>query len=226
MKKNIVALTIIICLLSNIIVYSSINDDLASNTIKDLKIINLNIFENDTFITRNDCVGLIMKCIGVPDDVIVESYAAAPLFCDGDDFTYYDKYITSCKLVEGTAYVALATEFTDIVKGVEINDRNLIRFDFTRPVTTKETLAFMVRCLYDVGDADLDETFEKALEIGLIKEIDAFFEDSDRVISCEDFFALLQRFLYQRQYLYYSREGECFRKNIRRNMTYYEFLQE
>lgn len=216
----------IICLLGNVIVYSSTNDDLASDTVTNLRIIDSNIFENDTFITRNDCVGLIMKCIGVPDNVTVESYAATPLFCDGDDITYYDKYMTSCKLVEGTAYVALAAEFTDVVKGVEINDDNLIRFDFTRPVTTKETLAFMIRCLYDIGDANLDETFDKALEIGLIKKTDTFCKDPDRVISCKDFFVLLQRFLYQRQYLYYSRERECFRKNTERNMTYYEFLQE
>ena len=111
---------------------------------------------------------------------------------------------------------------------------NLIKFNYSRAVTLKETVAFMVRCLEEANGISLDETYEKAMEYGLINENDEFTRQPDEPILYRDFLTVLTRFLDMPQYLYFEissggyqerlAEG-FFRKNENKDMTYYEYLK-
>ena len=60
----------------------------------------------------------------------------------------------------------------------------------------------MVRCLDEVGDLGLDETYNIAKEYGLINDNDEFSRNPDNEILYKDFLTILRRFLGTNQYLY------------------------
>lgn len=134
----------------NITSYAA-NDKLleTKDILKELEIVDFSLFENESNITRNDSVALIMRAIGVPENLNIESYTGRKIFSDFDTDTFnkIKEYHTQCKFIDGTNYVGLAVEFTDVVFGECQQADGAIYFDFTRPVTTKEAVAFMVRCL-------------------------------------------------------------------------------
>lgn len=198
----------------------NINDNIAEQIISELDIADTTIFKGENTITRNDCVALVMRTLGVPDDVYLESYGGTDITVVFDDFKTTDKvleYFSICKFTTGTDYVGLAIERTDLIYGEykEKNERGVevIRFNPTRPVTTKEAVAFMVRCLKNppMDEKDLEQTFARGLEVGLIKTTDSFYLEPDKSISCNDFFVMLQRFLYQPMYLYFDNVSEFIR---------------
>lgn len=216
-----------------------IPDENAKETISNLKIADLSWFENEEYITRYDCIALILRAIGV-DAIIHPPYGGAgPLFSDGadDPIRWVENYIDKCKFFSsGIDYLGMAREFTDIIYGEYIceNDaetvpdqKPVIYFNYTRPVTAKEAVAFMVRCLSQPTEAfgDLNFTFQRGIEIGLVKESDSFYKNPDEPISCDDFFVVLHRFLYQPKYLYFDdTDGRAFLVNTTENDTYYDYL--
>ncbi len=192
-----------------------VNDKIAEQTISELGIVDTAIFEEEHTITRNDSISLIMRAIGVPDNVFEESYGAPDI--QMAPFDDADNYFSICKFTTGTNYVGLSMQHTDVILGeAQWEDERGIKYiqiNPTRPVTTKEAVAFMVRCLKNppMDEKDLEQTFARGLEVGLIKTTDSFYLEPDKPISCNDFFVMLQRFLYQPMYLYFDNVSEFIR---------------
>ena len=236
MKTNrFLSLIVMMVLTSLTVVYSTdIDDAKTKETLKQYNVVDPSIFVNETIVTRNDCVALIMRSIGVPDNIFLESYIGTQTFYDFESTDKMLEYFQECKFVSGTNYVAVAKEYTNIIFGEknqqeEFSTEGAIYFNFVRAVTTKETLAFMVRCLKntDMDLANIDVTFAKAKELGLIKETDAFYENPDNAISSDDLFILLHRFLYQPRYLYFGgKDNGDFNVDSEGNMTYIEYLNQ
>ncbi len=187
-------------------------------------------FENSDTVTRFECVNAIIKAIGATEETAL---SAAMLlygcltgpkenaFLDGDDIVPFDyaKYAD-----KEMGYIKLAF-YNELAKGEIIQNRRYFYFD--RPVTLKETSAFMMRCLKGPDLNDLDETFAMAKEYGLIKEDDIFYNNGDSSITLDYFCTMLWRFLNQNRYLYFNAEnfGTGLGKDEDRSMTYLEYLQ-
>lgn len=209
------------------------NDDVQiKSEIEKLGILDTGLFEKESILTRNDCVALIMKAIGMPENVYNNTYnSPSPVFSDYTDCSVFDVYdkemeiFEKCKFTKGN-YVWAAAKYANIVFG-ESRDNGRIYFNFTRPVTTKEAVAFMVRCLKnpDMDLTGLDQTFQRGIELGLIKTTDVCYLESDNPILPNDFFTILYRFLQQPVYLYYDGEQmKDFHYAIDENERYYTFL--
>lgn len=73
--------------------------------------------------------------------------------------------------------------------------------------------------------SNLNLLYDRAIELGLLKQSDLFCEYSDEPIKCEDFFVVLERFLYQNRYLYFDQNEKSFFINAEAKDNYSEFLQ-
>lgn len=234
MKRNVLFIVIGIYLLENLFCYAITTDGFEAK--KELEIIGIlpcNMFENENLITRNDCVALIMRTIGVPDNIIMESYGGTELFNDFETTEGLREYYSKCKFVNGTNYVGLATECTQLVLGEYQQTRQgqsnkIIHFNFTRPVTAKEAIAFMMRCLdsSDVELSNIEIAYSRAEDIGLLKKNDSFYQDPNIAIGCDEFFILLQRFLYQPRRLYYEQDTKDFFCDKTSDVSYMSFLKQ
>ena len=196
-------------------------------------------FESTDTVTRYECVTAIMKAIGATEDIardikgfFYDSYSGVLLkpersFFDGDgkgpDFDFVKYYSKE------TGYISLAFYY-GIAKGEIIGNHRYFYFD--RPVTAKETAAFMMRCLRGPDLGDLNETFAMAKESGLIKEEDVFYGDGDSLIAPDNFCIMLQRFLNQPRYLYFDEElyfvpdsSAGIQVDRERSITYLQYLQ-
>ena len=88
----------------------------------------------------------------------------------------------------------------------------------------------MVRCLdnraVDMDIYNLEDTFKRAEDLGLIKETGAFYSNPDDQIAPDDFFVLANRFIHQKRYLYFDREKAEYRHDLEGSMTYLDYLDE
>lgn len=209
------------------------NDLDALAILQDMGIADVSLFNNELYITRNDCVALILRAIGTKDDVYDESYSGTELFSDGDEVNYMEfinEYVSKCIFTSGTNYVGLARKYTNIICGENGSETSQtkpkIYFNFTRPVTAMEAVAFMVRCLFQptIELCDLNQTFHSGLEIGLVNISDSFYDTPEDPISCSDFFILLNRFLHQPKYLYFNESSYKFNINTTDDHTYFNLL--
>jgi len=178
-------------------IYADYNTDVttAKELLAKYNVIDDNTFANDKVVTRDECVNTIMKAIGLNEEILKSQYGGGT-----NEYTLYGKEIIFFRVKYAMDAGVVSGEF-----GADDNDNPL--FCPSRAVTTKEVLAFMVRCLED-NSGDIDNTFKRAEELELIRKTDSFYEDSDLAIDQDDFYILLNRFLNQKRYLYYSGEYE------------------
>ena len=194
-------------------------------TLIQLNILDESGFSNPDAITREECLVAIMRVIGVTDEEIEKLNGADLIsFADTDAFSYF-----GCADLAGIAY----GEECVVDYPTERTSHTLKNTDFfffpKRAITTKECLAFMIRCLQS-DKTDFDLTLEKAKDNGLINDKDDFIQNPNSIISQDDFFVLLGRMLQQKRYKYYARENNRFNMNgnidEEKSMTYLEFLTQ
>lgn len=226
MKKLVIVVVAIMYFIGRINVYADNSYVLEiKSTLTQLNILDESGFSNPNRITRKECLVTIMRVIGVTDEEI-ENLNGADLiaFVDTESFSYF-----------GCAYLSGITFGEECVVDypTERTSHTLKNTDFfffpERAVTTKECLAFMIRCLQS-DKIDFDLTLEKAKESGLINDKDDFIQNPNSIINQDDFFVLLGRMLQQKRYKYYNRGNNSFSMdgNIdeERSMTYLEFLTQ
>jgi len=244
MKNSRFALIFTIIIMCNSAVFSvfAADDLLGRETLEQLNIIDANSFEDSETITRFECIVAIMKAIGATEKTIeyrlIIEFGAdwwMPFLppgayeWDSDDeekLYYYEKYYNA-EMRYTMNYFELAL-MTGIVHGKIIDGEKC--FDGDNIVTTKEALAFITRCLKptDINNSNLDETFKRSVDLGIIKESDAFYKNSDNPIKPDELIVLLQRFLPQKRWIYLPEEIEDFDfyfKDKEESMTYLEYLQ-
>ena len=223
-------------------------------------------FFRDNTVTRFESIFMIMQAVGATDEHVpwdlnnmIEFEARRTgrktyrmrtnepyvidfrFFHDHFPYNISMEFMLWPKSAEHSRYPTLAV-VNDILKGEIVNGRRYIHLE--RPITPKEVLAFMVRCLQDAELLDIYQTFEIAIELGLISKTDSFYANVDKPISHNDFYVLLYRFLNQNRYLYFEpivltlwnyqgthviREGQFSVFALRdenRSMTYLEFLRQ
>ena len=253
MKLRIIAGILISCLCLLIAGFAyadeavEVDDSKAKETLDKYRVIDTSLYDGETYITRNDGLSIILRAIGTTENVWYESYGSkGPIYSDEDfpDNVSGEEYIKTIygdnskfNTAEGYGYywadyITYAIRFdTGIVYGDDRTEDGVITFRFPRPITTNEALAFMVRCL-DNRDIDMDiynleDTFMRAEELGLIKETDAFYSDPDDQIAPDDFFVLVNRFIHQKRYLYFDREkGYDYWHDWEGSTTYIEYLAD
>lgn len=249
MKMRIIAGILISCLCLSIVgfVYADetidVDDTNAKKMLDEYKVVDTSLYDGEPYITRNDGFSIIMRAIGTTENVWCEAYGRSkPFFNDSefmsDNYTdFYTAYYGNSKFCPGNGYywgdyVPFAVlRNTGLIYGDARTEDDIITFRFPRPITTNETLAFMVRCL-DNRDVDMDvysleDTFMRAEDLGLIKETDAFYSNPDDQIAPDDFFVLVNRFIHQKRYLYFNREeGIGYWHDWEGSMTYIEYLED
>ena len=216
-----------------------VDDSKAKEMLDKYRVVDTSLYDDETYITRNDGFSIIMRAIGTPENVHVGTYGRSEPLLDDEPFLNDEGKFTldyrNSKFVPGVGYywgyyVAFAIfRDTDLIYGDSRTEDGGITFTFGRPITANETLAFMVRCLdnrnVDMDVYNLEDTFGRAEDLSLIKKTDAFYSEPDEVISVDEFFVLVQRFLYQKRYLYFNRErGYDFSRDEKGSMTYLDYL--
>lgn len=225
MKKIIIILTMFMSLIC--VSVNAENVNVNENILSQLNIINENMFENENTVTREECLTAIIKTLGVTDENVKNldgSYFVA--FVDSSFYSYigcaylsYIAYGEECEVITPTYNSSHTRKNTDY-------------FLFPkRKVTVKEVLAYMVRCLEESKEnIDINITYEKSKEYGLINENDIFTQNPDMEISKNDFYTLLERLLNQKRYKYFEIVNGYFKMSgyvdEERSMTYLEFLSK
>ena len=194
------------------------------NTLFQLSILDGNAFSNPDTITRAECLTAIMRVIGASDEEM-EKLDGHDLisFADTDSFSYF-----GCAWVGGIAYgVECVVDYPTQRTAYTLKNTDFFFFP-QRTVTTKECLAFMIRCLQS-NKVDYDLTLESAKGYGLINDQDEFIQNPNSSINQDDFSVLLERLLQQKRYKYYGRENGIFKMggNIdeEHSISYLEMLQ-
>ena len=225
MKKFIISIFCVICLLAVVTAYANGTD--TQNTLNLLEQLNItdevNSLSGD-FISRGECLTLILRSIGQTDDAIGK--------LAGDDLcSFVDTKIFSYFGCAGYSKIAYGEEcVVNFQTYRTMHTRKNVDYFFfpERLATVKETLAFMVRCLEN-DIKDYNKTFELAKEYGLINSGDEFIKEPDSFIRRDDFCTLIQRFLNQKRYKYFHPEERATRVakiDSERSITYLEFLTQ
>lgn len=207
-------------------VYAGTDNSVERDMLVELNIIDESYFSDSNTVTRGECIVAIMRVIGVTDKEIEKLNGGDLIsFADTDAFSYF-----GCAWLGKIAY----GEECIVDYPTERTRHTLKNADFfffpDRVVTVKETLAFMVRCLEDTNKRDINDTFERAKDYGILSNDDLFINNADSVISQNDFCILLERFLQQKRYKYFGRENNIFRMegNIdeNRSISYLDMLKQ
>ena len=183
--------------------------DINNKRLEKYNILGEDILVSDS-VSRAECIVTIMKLIGVTENH-AERYGRAnldePIFNDERDMYKEEKgYIR----IAGTSRIAL-----------RIRERD---FFPKRNVTVKECTAFIMRCL-ESSSPDLEETFLRAVEIGLVFSTDSFYEKSDDDLLPHDFYIILDRMLDQKRYIYYYEGFHELQTHEAKSVTYLEYLE-
>jgi len=248
-KRLIIAMFLMICFLGIIKVHA---DDYTVSETKDtliqLNILNEKGFLNPDAITRGECLIAIMRVIGVTDEEVALLNGSDVIsFVDTNTFSYFGCADWS-RIAYGEEFEVDNSSFHRGGGGPPPGKNRIVYYFFpNREVTLNECLAFMVRCLEqsvvnaetpDDANKNLDVTFEKAKEYGLINDEDEFVLNSDSTVNQDDFCVLLGRLLEQKRYKYYERKTYIFNGKERsefrwdgyvdenRSMTYHEMLNQ
>ena len=189
MKKSIffksIAIFILLLLFSTNTIYCNTNSESIKNTLN-----HYNILYNN-YVSRTQCVVSIMRILGMTD-------SAADRICDRDIENPIFEDILGIKTEEG--YIILAGE-KELVSGYGY--RYYRTFCPNRSVTLKECVAIMVRCLSE-NPGNLEESYKKAEEIGLISKDDIFYDKGDEFLEKENFHILLYRMINQKRCKYFE----------------------
>lgn len=188
----------------------------ASGLLKSYRIINDDFFKNEN-VNRVECITAILKIIGATpktEEYYINANYTVPVFEDPDSGVY-----------KGHGY-ALAAGVNGIAFGVPNHAGSSTYYSFCPldNVTTKEAIAFILRCLQPIADTNdsLDDSFIKAKETGMIQETDAFYSDKDSFLTPSDLCVLLQRMLYQPRYKYFDEGHLIIDKSS--SVTYISYL--
>lgn len=155
------------------------------------------MFNDTQIVMRSDCITAIDRIIGTNDDFIPTCNHTPSLSCDLENEDEYQKWLDtyfSFKFRPGDIQLILL--YTNIIYGEYKNDDGTVYFNYMRPATVKETLAFAARCLKNENDfdlSDLDIAVKYAETLGLIKPEDEFYNNTDKDISPSELFIILER---------------------------------
>lgn len=195
MWRRILAIMISFSFCTNYSVNASVHvDDNRYNDV--IKSIAPYIADNDERISRGDCVASVMRLVGIDKDT-AEMYAdmdfAQPVFYDiGDDYL-------------NAGYIILA-KFSNVATGVNLDTQNIGNFEPNRDVTTKECLAFMLRCLKNSTSVEWENIISDAEKVGLLQSDEVQNLNDDEVLMGSTFKTLLERMLNMNRYLYWPTE--------------------
>lgn len=224
--KKIIVICLLTCLLGAITVHADIDVSGGKDVLIRLNIINENYFLNTDTVTREECIVAIMRVIGVTDEEIDKLNGSDLIsFADTDVYSYI-----------GCADLAQIAYGEECIVNYQTprNSHTLRNTDFfffpDRLATMKETIAFMIRCLEETSSSDINYTFERAKDYGILDNEDSFINKADFPISQSDFCILLERFLREKRYKYFSRENDIFKMegNIdeKRSISYFDMLSQ
>lgn len=200
-------------------------------------------FENTDTVTRLECLVAVMNAAGVTEEIAEDTtyLLVDPWYGTRHENSYYDfseiytDPVTvsefSSKYCEKWTYLELAF-YHGIAKGEMFHGKPC--FFIERPVTAKEAVTFMLRCVEKSTDISWNEAYEKAKERNLVKESDVFYNDEDFLITPDEFCILLYRFLNQHRYVYFVNDffdanGDGIEHILRDetgSMTYIEYLEQ
>ena len=167
-------------------------------------------------VSRLQCITMLDKAIGITEEIV-----------ERDRKAFYERPFKDVD----SPYASLAHSI-----GVAVGER-IVEYVYdgeeygtyyfypNRSVSTKEVCAFLVRCL-EIPEYDIDTTFAKAKEFGLVNETDWFYCNSDEPIDFDSICIIFYRFLYQPRYMYFT--GEFSPRHAidnERSMTYLEYLK-
>lgn len=177
-------------------------------------------------VTREECLVAVLRVIGVTDDYISTLGGADYItFADTSSYSYFGIAFFN-KIAYGEEIVVdFPTERT------RHTFKNTDYFFFPhKNATINECLAFMVRCLIDDKNDDLNSVIINAKTIGLINEKDSFINKLDSELEKCDFIILLERFLQQRRFRYFDKlesvDGMKLVADSERRKTYLDFLNQ
>lgn len=224
LKKIITIILLATCLLGGIIVNADNDFPDEKDILVKLNVINKSYFLDFNTVTREECIIAIMRVIGVTDEEINSLKGADFIsFVDTPSFSYF-----------GCAYLAKIAYGEECVVDYPTprTSHTLKNTDFfffpDRPVTPKETIAFIIRCLEETNQSDINYTFERAKDYGILNDEDSFINNAASPINQDDFCVLLERFLHQNRYKYFGREDNTFNMEGNRDekysMTYFDML--
>lgn len=164
------------------------------------------MFNDTQIVMRSDCVIAIDRIIGTDDYIPVGNVKV--ISCDLDDEDEYQKWLDtyfSFKFEPGDIHALLY--YTNIICGEYKNEDGTVYFNYMRPATVKETLAFAARCLKNENGldlSDLDIAVKYAETLGLIKPEDEFYNNTDKEISPDELFIILERLANMPVYWYFD----------------------
>lgn len=184
----------------NLNVYAQ-NDGTAYKYLKEFSIV-----DNIGKVTREECVVMIGRVLGFTDSMAFDYQTKVtyymPPFLDVEIFqSIYSGYIFKAR-DEG------------IIKGRKFGEYEYLSPLFGKPVmipyfepeeyvTYDEAIAFIMRCL-ESSESELQSTYTRAKEIGLLVESDTFYNKHNEPVMFEDMCLLLYRMLDQNCYKYFD----------------------
>ena len=181
------------------------------------------IDDENSIISRGDCVASIMKIVGV-DQKTANKYRYA--FYNQPEFEDVDSSD------ENAGYIILA-KYGDVTIGVDKKGIDGINnFSPQRPVTTKECLTFMLRCLKEPIEVMWDDVLTDSVRIGLLQEVEIASYALDELLTMKDFQILLQRMINMDRNLYWPIEepqsgyAKSMQRDTNGSMKYVDWIQE
>ena len=166
------------------------------------------MFNDTQIVMRNDCITAIDRIIGMEAYIPLDERIPV-ISCDLNDEDEYQKWLDtyfSFKFNPGDIHALLY--YTNIICGEYKNEDGTVYFNYMRPATVKEALAFAARCLKNENGldlSDLDIAVKYAETLGLIKPEDEFYNNTDKEISPDELFIILERLANMPVYLYFDR---------------------
>lgn len=155
-------------------------------------------------VSRWDCLITIMKAIGA--NACVERFYATCVMTDHPVFYDLGRW------EKDSGYILFAG-MEGMANGIHTGDGYDFKFEPLRAVTTKECLAFMLRCLYGEENISYEATMSDAAKAELIFGNEAFANAPDSPVSASAFKLLLKRMLYKKQGIYWPAESYEFYEN-------------
>ena len=167
------------------------------------------MFNDTQIVLRSDCVTAIDRVVGMIDNFMRTCDQTPALSSDLEDEDEYQKWLDtyfSFKFEPVDIHALLY--YTNIICGEYKNEDGTVYFNYMRPATVKETLAFAARCFKNENAldlSDLDIAVKYAETLGLIKPEDEFYNNTDKEISPDELFIILERLANMPVYLYFDR---------------------
>ena len=167
-----------------------------------MEILKDNDILEEKLITRQECLVSIMKILGVTQEISLKTNPRyVPVFDDSYNSPYYGYFVYAFD--------------NDIAYGTVRDNKRL--FEPTRYATYTEALTFIVRCL----TKETVDVEEYALENGILKKSDTFYDILDDYITKDEFCVLLGRMLKCKCCVYVGKEIDN-----PQSKTYEEIIEE